>query len=323
MGVSIIMPVYNAEKYLRTSIDSVLAQTYSDWELILVDDGSGDTSGEICESYAQKDKRIRYIRQENGGPAKAVHTGLCNAGMPWIMFLDADDWYDAKAVEAAVSLVEEDQSDCAETGYRKVREDGSVIDTPLILTRSVMTRDEILSKVLIPFYEKDANIYKYWSSARWNKIFRRDLLLKTYDDISEMTRIGEDLEMNLGYLHYAQKISVGEGIYYNYRVLEKSLAHGYDPDLDVRVSALTETIADLAERQGYTFKARDVMEDDRTSGLIYDLLETKNLPLNEKRKIAYKLISRFHDRRKILKLLVYLPFPGKTFLQKLYRKIRG
>lgn len=91
--ISIITPVYNVEKFLQQTIDSVLIQTYSNWELILVDDGSTDKSSEICQTYLKKDKRITYIHKENGGQASARNLGIKNAKGDYITFLDSDDFY--------------------------------------------------------------------------------------------------------------------------------------------------------------------------------------------------------------------------------------
>ena len=90
--VSIIVPVYNAEKFLRRCIDSILAQTYTDFELLLIDDGSKDSSGSICDKYAAKDERIRVFHKENGGVSSARNLGLDHAQGEWVTFVDADDY---------------------------------------------------------------------------------------------------------------------------------------------------------------------------------------------------------------------------------------
>lgn len=90
--VSVIVPVYNAGKYLHRCIGSIMAQTYTDFELLLVDDGSTDGSGKICDEYAQKDSRIRVFHKENGGAASARNVGLDNACGEWIAYIDGDDW---------------------------------------------------------------------------------------------------------------------------------------------------------------------------------------------------------------------------------------
>lgn len=89
--ISVIVPVYNVEKYLRRCIDSILAQTFTDFELLLIDDGSKDSSGEICDEYARNDERVRVFHKENGGVSSARNLGLDNAKGEWVSFVDADD----------------------------------------------------------------------------------------------------------------------------------------------------------------------------------------------------------------------------------------
>lgn len=107
MKLSIIIPVYNVECYLHQCIDSVLGSTFTNYELILVDDGSTDASGRICDEYAVKDKRIRVFHQENGGVSKARNVGIDNANAPWITFIDADDWISGTFLENLYKAVEE------------------------------------------------------------------------------------------------------------------------------------------------------------------------------------------------------------------------
>lgn len=99
MLFSIIIPVYNVEKYLRDCLDSVLGQTFADWEAICVDDGSSDGSSAVLEDYAKNDRRIKVISQENGGTAKARNTGMEAAQGDYIFFLDSDDWIERNALQ--------------------------------------------------------------------------------------------------------------------------------------------------------------------------------------------------------------------------------
>ena len=96
--VAIIIPVYNAEEFLKYSVESVLNQTYSNLEVILVNDGSKDSSGLLCDEYAEKDNRVKVIHVDNGGQSRARNIGVKNATANWIMFLDSDDYYEKKAV---------------------------------------------------------------------------------------------------------------------------------------------------------------------------------------------------------------------------------
>lgn len=100
--ISVIVPVYNTEKYLRRCIDSILAQTFIDFELLLIDDGSKDSSGAICDEYAAKDPRVRVFHKENGGVSSARNAGLANARGEWISFVDSDDWVDHNFLELVI-----------------------------------------------------------------------------------------------------------------------------------------------------------------------------------------------------------------------------
>ena len=90
--ISIIVPVYNTEKYLDRCIQSILSQTYTDFELLLINDGSTDSSGAICDKYAEQDSRVRVFHKENGGVSSARNVGLDNAKGEWVTFCDSDDW---------------------------------------------------------------------------------------------------------------------------------------------------------------------------------------------------------------------------------------
>lgn len=100
--ISVIVPVYNTEKYLRRCIDSILAQTFTDFELLLINDGSRDSSGAICDEYAAKDSRVRVFHKENGGVSSARNVGLDNAKGEWISFVDSDDWVDHTFLELVI-----------------------------------------------------------------------------------------------------------------------------------------------------------------------------------------------------------------------------
>ena len=104
--ISVIVPVYNTEQYLHRCIDSILAQTYTDFELLLIDDGSKDNSGKICNEYAAKDSRVRVFHKENGGVSSARNIGLDNAKGGWISFVDSDDWISTEYLENLFNAVD-------------------------------------------------------------------------------------------------------------------------------------------------------------------------------------------------------------------------
>ncbi len=109
--ISVIIPVYNVEEYLRECVDSVLNQTFRDFEVILVNDGSTDSSGEICDEYVEKDERVTVIHQKNGGLSVARNTGLSEANGKYVYFLDSDDYISGNALEILLNIAKKDKSD--------------------------------------------------------------------------------------------------------------------------------------------------------------------------------------------------------------------
>ena len=109
--LSVIVPVYNTEKYLRECIDSILAQTFTDFELILVDDGSTDGSGIICDEYADKDPRVQVIHQQNGGATVARRSGVRIARGEYVTFVDSDDWIDSDFYAPMIEKIKETGAD--------------------------------------------------------------------------------------------------------------------------------------------------------------------------------------------------------------------
>lgn len=166
--ISVIVPVYNTEKYLHRCIDSILAQTFTDFELLLIDDGSKDNSGTICDEYAAMDSRVRVFHKENGGVSSARNLGLDNARGEWISFVDSDDWIEPILIESCIGVISETHNiDIIRYGYYE--------EEPLnkrVIRCGTNDNEVILS--LITFYEKCGN-YCYWGFV-WNTAFKKDLI---------------------------------------------------------------------------------------------------------------------------------------------------
>ena len=132
--ISVVIPVYNVEKYIRNCLDHVTAQTYENLEIILVDDGSTDDSGKLCDLYAMNDPRIRVIHKENGGSSSARNVGIKEATGAYIGFLDADDWADETMYEVLYKAVSENNADIAEVMSMDFSEDGELLKGPRLST---------------------------------------------------------------------------------------------------------------------------------------------------------------------------------------------
>ena len=144
--LSIIVPVYKVEKYLPRCIDSILAQTFGDFELILIDDGSPDGCGRICDEYARKDKRIVVIHQKNMGVSAARNAGLDIARGRYIGFVDSDDWIEPRMYEVMMDAIRENGADMAVCGVRYADEDGKFTRADM-LSEGVYSRDGLLEDV--------------------------------------------------------------------------------------------------------------------------------------------------------------------------------
>ena len=129
VAISIVIPVYNVEKYLRECLDSLINQTFNDFEVICVNDGSKDSSLEILNEYAQKDIRFKVISQENGGSGSARNNGLSRAQGKYVQFLDGDDYFEPEMLEKLYNLAEKHQADITVCSSRKVDDEGNITET--------------------------------------------------------------------------------------------------------------------------------------------------------------------------------------------------
>lgn len=147
--ISVIIPVYNVEKYLHECVDSVLRQTYKNLEIILVDDGSTDSSGKICDEYAEKDNRIIVIHKKNEGPSKTRNAGLERATGKYIYFLDSDDYIENNALELLFNIAESNQADLVFFDARSFSDNGAEINQGYVVNGTYETKSgyEILTEL--------------------------------------------------------------------------------------------------------------------------------------------------------------------------------
>ena len=214
--VSIIVPVYNAEQYLRRCVDSILNQEYTDFEVFLVNDGSTDSSGDICEEYGNKDTRVIVIQKENTGVSDSRNRALDRARGKYLQFLDSDDWITPDATRLFVRAAEEYGCDMVISDfYRVVGERLSPKGD--IEEEGVLTREEFAAHMM----ENPADFYY---GVLWNKLYRRDIVeehkLRMDTDISWC----EDFMFNLEYIRYAKVFYALHAPIYYYVKRKGSLA---------------------------------------------------------------------------------------------------
>lgn len=223
--ISIIIPVYNSETTLKRCLDSVISQSMSDWELLLVDDGSKDKSSDICDDYAAKDKRFKVFHKKNGGVSSARNIGLNNAKGDWIAFIDADDYvkesylanlwkHSQKQVDLVISYAEIHNGD----GINKESYPSKFVD------------DTNFDSI---FIENDMN----WHTSPWSKLYKRSIIEEHHLRFCEGMHIGEDAVFLYSYMLYSNKIYISPDTDYCY--------FDYNPgSLTKRVNSLaSETLA--------------------------------------------------------------------------------
>ena len=182
--ISIIVPVYNTEKYLKKSIDSIINQTYKNIEIILVNDGSTDNSKKICEEYKKKDKRIRLINKENGGQGSAKNTGIQYATGNYIGFVDSDDYIDEDMYEVLYNLCIDNHAEISMIAFNKVI-DGKIMKT-INFNEEIMVLDKFNAM-------KELLLDREIKSYNWNKLYKKEL----FEEIKFSEELKyEDIEIN-------------------------------------------------------------------------------------------------------------------------------
>lgn len=213
--ISVIVPIYNTEKYLPRCIDSILKQTFTDFELLLIDDGSTDNSGKICDEYAIRDSRIRVFHKKNGGISSARNMGLDNAVGDWITFVDADDWVD-------------------ENIYSKLHYEALMSNADIVLCDFYLyynNKNVVLYNTISTDIGKDDLIRNYILSftVLWNMLVHRSLYDKTYLRIPQNLTVCEDFWLSVQLFYYAKKISsVHIPLYYYNRENANSILNNYN-----------------------------------------------------------------------------------------------
>lgn len=202
--ISVIVPVYKAENYLHRCVDSLLAQTFTDFEIILVDDGSPDRSGEICDEYAGKDKRVRVIHQENGGVSAARQRGMDNARGEYTIHADPDDWVDPPMLEELYRKAKEEDADMVICDfYMNTRRNQSYVSQGEADNKS---SKEIFSLLLL----------QQLHGSCWNKLIRKSCYDKYNVKFPKEIIRWEDLFVVCNLLYSGIRVSYVPAAFYHY-----------------------------------------------------------------------------------------------------------
>ena len=211
--ISIIIPIYNAEKYIDRCMQSVYAQTFTDYEIILVNDGSSDCSGEICRRYAAEDRRVTYIEKENGGAGSARNAGMDAARGEYLAFPDADDWFEPQMYGELYALAKSGGYDMVFSGvdYYKQTDDGGTAYSRTQNIEAVAYSDRETCRRNIMTFFPTTTIF----DVPWNKLYKRSIAVEHNIRFIDIRRC-QDATFNLDFFDHISSAASVDRAYYNY-----------------------------------------------------------------------------------------------------------
>ena len=279
--ISVIIPMYNVEKYLNDCVDSVLNQSFKNLEVILVDDGSPDNSGKIADEYAKKDKRVKVIHKKNGGISDARNVGLENATGDYIMFIDSDDFLLPDALMILENKIEKENADYVIANYINSDESGNLWDSP------------VFSEEKYKAFKLDIKDYRdsfyIMNSAVWNKIFNHDFLkklnLRFYDGVP-----AEDAIFTTYCFIKSQKVFYIPDIVYSYRQrnagtsISMNCTYKYFNGINIAYKEIYDNFKENKELGFYRFFYAKSM-----TYILYKFIDSKLLTDDERIEILSKM----------------------------------
>ena len=247
--LSIIIPVYNAEKYLAKCLDSVLAQTFKDLEIICVDDGSKDNSLNILNEYQRRDERIKVFHKENGGANSARKLGLEKAKGTYIGFVDSDDWIESNMFERLYTLANKYDLDLVTSGYYQ---EGNYISISYdnipqgIYLKNDM--EDFRNQVIFNLKSKDMGV----SGAFWNKLFKAKILKKVTPSIPDTIKFSEDKMTVILFALECKSAMVLKEAYYHYIMNQSSVTHSSDLNYLININEIYKFLVSISKHENFT-----------------------------------------------------------------------
>ena len=318
--VSVIVPVYNVEKYVQQCIDSITGQTYQNLEIILVDDGSTDSSGEICDKSAEKDSRIRVLHKENGGLSDARNVGIVISKGRYITFVDSDDYIKTDYIMYLYNILTENQADISTCANIIVEEDGTEISRE---KNSAMMRSfSNLQAMELLFYQKQ------FENSAWGKMYKKEL----FEEIRyPVGKLYEDLGTTYKVFFQSRKIVSSSGKKYFYRQRKNSIMSQAFSRRNMDRIELSEEILDFTEKN-----ASEIRNAAISRAFVSNVQVLRELPLHDKqyqncyREVRenikkYRKEVLFDSKAKTINRFIamtsYLPDVLFQQLGKIYKKI--
>lgn len=296
--VSIVLPIYNVEKYLDRCIKSVVEQTYKNIEIILVDDGSPDNCPNICNKWASIDSRVRVIHKTNAGLGMARNTGIENATGEYICFFDSDDYLNPNLIAECVDKMTYNNADFAVYGFCDVTEDEQFLCEYLpTASKTIFSGDEVqqyfVKHVLSP-YRFNGECWNLKISA-WNCMYRMSMIENNgFRFVSEREVISEDVYSLLSLYSKMSRVIIISEILYYHRVNSKSLTHIYRKDRVEKLNNLYHQLSELCEQLSYDSEIKCLVANPYINGMIGAMKMIANaddLTIKERKRILENTLN--------------------------------
>ena len=248
--ISVVVPVYKTERYIEQCIDSIINQTFKDYEIVLVDDGSPDNCPAICDSYASNHANIRVVHKKNGGLVSARKAGALAAVGKYILAVDSDDFIKEDYLQGFADAINRNHADIIAATFCSYNE-GAVVAIPQSLPCVFYTKEKLEGDVYDRMlYTEPFYTFSVFPNV-WTKCIRRNLVLQNQEDIPNDIRMGEDAALVYACILDADSMEVIQNNGYMYRYNDTSITHSYDANMIHRCIALVKYMLCLAKAKGW------------------------------------------------------------------------
>lgn len=277
--ISVIVPIYKVENYIRKCIESILNQSYRDIEVILVDDGSIDSCPEICDEYAKKDSRVKVIHKTNGGLMSARQAGVQAATGDYVGFVDGDDWLQTDMYEKVFGAISKYAPDMVVCEFFNAFENKKEVSSQILKKPFYVKQElekEIYPKMLYSGRYYDFGIFP----CCWAKVYKKELLKKHLLTVTTKIKMGEDAAFTYPCLLDSSTVCYIDEPLYNYRITSQSMSNAYDSDLENTILIPYEILKSCFEK--YRNKSLDYQLDNYLFYLLNIILRNESSRENKK-----------------------------------------
>lgn len=251
---SVIVPIYKVEKYLPQCVESILNQSYKDFELILVDDGSPDGCSSICDEYKTRDNRVKVVHKKNGGLVSARKAGLKIAQGEYICFVDGDDFVSHDMLETYKKELCRHKVDVICTGYTSYYDEHTTTEIYQPGSSEFYDKSELQKEIYVKMLSKEPFYSFYIIPTVWSKCFKRSIAEKVYESVPDDITLGEDVAVTYPILLEANSISILNYTGYMYRQNMNSMTHTYDNCLSEKIKTLILYLKKVEKQQKWNFE---------------------------------------------------------------------